>query len=1415
MALTKVSGDFIKAGSITQAHLHSSHGITTSHITEGDKLFFTNARVDSRVGSLSTSDLSEGTNLYYTDARADARIAAADTDSLSEGSTNLYYTDARARAAISVSGNALSYNSSTGVMTSNFEESPTFTGNVTIDDGKIIFERDLNNEVALEFSNVDGVPDDTAKLKVQDKGLLWEAGGTNGAKFWMYSGSWDSTVFLNAGVFNIRAADSTTRAVFNSNGLNITNDLTVTGGDITLGGTGRIQGIDTVSAGTDAVNKTYVDNQVAGIVDSAPSTLDTLNELAAALGDDANFSTTVTNSIALKAPLASPTFTGSSHFTGNVEVGSNADISMDSSANGQLMIDGLGYQGAIALDDTAMYIYHNSSGRNLVLGTNETARLTITASGNATFTGTLTASGYNDSNWNTAYTYSQVGHLPLAGGTITSGTNIGLTINHDTFEQGLVLHRNHSANAASIVFKNNSGMIGTFLGISSDDQPYWQEGSGTDSYKIWTANNDGSGSGLDADLLDGINSTGFVKQLADLTSGAPDYQTPSSRRVDPNSGNPTNEHYAISTFGNGGNVTGQLAVHLSNGSGYIRSYNNSWSNWRKLWHDNNDGSGSGLDADTLDGSHASAFWAKSGSWYGDLGSHSYTREIGLSMTGGSEFVVLSKSGQGSVLVDGHYMAYESANGFFGSYNSAYGNLTGIRATAANTLKVMQLDGGNAILEVTQDARAPIFYDLDNTGYYTNPGGTSNVNAMNFAGVADFNGGHGGVNITNTSILSSATSNWTGNPGGAGKIQYHSNRWYIVSDSSSNRIVQFRKDGSDKCYVDNDGRLMDVYDVRAYVYYDRDNTGYYLDPSTTGTSLNAAGSIIGSNINTNIKYLGTGVSYDTNRTTKVTDGIALYGAYSGGSNSPHSYDFSAQFVGASRGFELSAAWHSQTALSIRTLRDCCSNWTSWYALAIYGLNPGSSAGALFGTQFYDSNDTGYYVDPASNSVMNTINGFGFSQTGGNGKILVTNSGNGYLYLNNWIQVDSSGIFSGHNNAHFYPNLSSDYGAWRIAGTRGGWSGITFDVSGCNVTLMASTGTMGMYNDTDNEWMLECQRNSYTRLYYNGVEQGRTDNGFFLLNNQARSPIYYDSNNTAYYIDPDSTSLSGKLRSYLIFNDYGAGVVGSYSASRYQLVFAMGNSYKGALDGTSVSGGYGLWYSHPNAGGVAANLSSHGLMNIVNGSWHASLASSTRASSDMRAPIFYDLNNTTYYTRPSTYSYMNQIWTAGTIQAGSSGTGNIYLGNNGISGSGNHFRFHTHGGATYFDMNSGTINWRQGSSTRYYFYPSTANMTVNGTITQYSDIRYKENIVEIPDAIDKIKSIRGVYYNRTDFNTEPTKIGVIAQEVEVLMPELILQAEDTDLKSVSYNELTAVLVQAIKEQQTIIDDLKSRIETLENQ
>lgn len=74
--------------------------------------------------------------------------------------------------------------------------------------------------------------------------------------------------------------------------------------------------------------KAYVDAEVAGVVDAAPGTLDTLNELAAALGDDPNFATTVTNSIAAKLPLAGGTMTGNIVMSGSQTV-DGRDLSVD------------------------------------------------------------------------------------------------------------------------------------------------------------------------------------------------------------------------------------------------------------------------------------------------------------------------------------------------------------------------------------------------------------------------------------------------------------------------------------------------------------------------------------------------------------------------------------------------------------------------------------------------------------------------------------------------------------------------------------------------------------------------------------------------------------------------------------------------------------------------------------------------------------------------------------------------------------------------------------------------------------------------------------------------------------------------------------------------------------------------------
>ena len=111
-------------------------------------------------------------------------------------------------------------------------------------------------------------------------------------------------------------------------------------------------------AGSDAATKTYVDTSIAAVIDGAPAALDTLNELAAALNDDASFHTTVTNALTGKLPLAGGTMTGaiamgSSKITGLGVPTSAQDAStkayVDTQVGTKLSLTGGTMSGAIAM----------------------------------------------------------------------------------------------------------------------------------------------------------------------------------------------------------------------------------------------------------------------------------------------------------------------------------------------------------------------------------------------------------------------------------------------------------------------------------------------------------------------------------------------------------------------------------------------------------------------------------------------------------------------------------------------------------------------------------------------------------------------------------------------------------------------------------------------------------------------------------------------------------------------------------------------------------------------------------------------------------------------------------------------------------------------------------------------------------
>lgn len=102
---------------------------------------------------------------------------------------------------------------------------------------------------------------------------------------------------------------------------NTTGDLTTIDNNLTVSATKYINCNRVPTTGDNVANKTYVDTAIANLVNSAPATLDTLNELATALGNDANFSTTVTNSLAGKASLsATQTITGATTMSNALNV---------------------------------------------------------------------------------------------------------------------------------------------------------------------------------------------------------------------------------------------------------------------------------------------------------------------------------------------------------------------------------------------------------------------------------------------------------------------------------------------------------------------------------------------------------------------------------------------------------------------------------------------------------------------------------------------------------------------------------------------------------------------------------------------------------------------------------------------------------------------------------------------------------------------------------------------------------------------------------------------------------------------------------------------------------------------------------------------------------------------------------------
>tara|TARA_Y100000385_G_scaffold283810_1_gene340661 strand:- start:56 stop:1489 length:1434 start_codon:yes stop_codon:yes gene_type:complete len=132
-------------------------------------------------------------------------------------------------------------------------------------------------------------------------------------------------------------------------------------------------------------------------------------------------------------------------------------------------------------------------------------------------------------------------------------------------------------------------------------------------------------------------------------------------------------------------------------------------------------------------------------------------------------------------------------------------------------------------------------------------------------------------------------------------------------------------------------------------------------------------------------------------------------------------------------------------------------------------------------------------------------------------------------------------------------------------------------------------------------------------------------------------------------------------------------------------------------------------------------------------------------------------------------------------------------------GSHLNFDT-------SNDSHDIKFGVSGSAKFTMNMGNGDFTATGDFISESDARVKENVQTIENALDKVNAMRGVTFTKINSDDGRTHAGVIAQEVEAVLPEVVSEKDD-GMKSVSYGNMVGLLIEAIKELKEEVEDLKS--------
>jgi hypothetical protein len=445
------------------------------------------------------------------------------------------------------------------------------------------------------------------------------------------------------------------------------------------------------------------------------------------------------------------------------------------------------------------------------------------------------------------------------------------------------------------------------------------------------------------------------------------------------------------------------------------------------------------------------------------------------------------------------------------------------------------------------------------------------------------------------------------------------------------------------------------------------------------------------------------------------------------------------------------------------------------------------GSMRAPIFYDQDNTGYYVNPN-----------GYSEFGTSGHVMtITKLGTG---------PNSRALQVANNQGDNSWGIVSEF---RVNGGPGGdRPSIMFSSGFDNNTWSCGFG----YADSG------LFRINYDHGHRNGswgttsfyIDRG----GNSYSNGSSRAPIFYDQNDTSWYADPNSNSNLQFIE-----------------CRRYGFRYPGGDSGLGADAYNLFQEGGGWGYPYPDL-----RIAYHtGIKLGANASYEGTRIYDDYPMGTLRYQfnggagyqyqytwtqltghhgIYSGINGAHWYPNNSTYGswrcdgsrngYHGILIDAGNtpvLMFDGGGNGGIYY------QSGRWMFYH------YWPYNCVGVN-TSSTSPSYGMYVS-RGIYATENIVAYSDRRAKENIITIDSALDKLLQMRGVYYNRIDDETKKRQIGVIAQEVNEIIPEAVTYCDVNDEYGVAYGNLAGLFIESIKDQQLIIDKQAQEISLLKEE